>query len=112
MSEKYYLSNLPADTAIKDLAGAIKARWICKQAHQQLKEELGLDHVEGRSWTGQHRHLLMTMMAYACLQTPRFAQAGRKKSFRTSASAEHACHTTGHHITNITTSAAPMPSMR
>lgn len=76
---KYYLSNLPADTAIKDVAGAIKARWICEQAHQQLKEELGLDHFEGRSWTGLYRHLLMTMMAYAFLQTRRLAQAGRKK---------------------------------
>ncbi|KPF89379.1 transposase [Novosphingobium sp. AAP83] len=95
---KYYLSNLPADTAIKDVAGAIKARWICEQAHQQLKEELGLDHFEGRSWTGLHRHLLMTMMAYAFLQTRRLAQAGRKKkSLRTSASAEHASHPTGHH---------------
>lgn len=46
---KYYLSNLPADIAIKDVASAIKARWICEQAHQQLKEELGLDHFEGRS---------------------------------------------------------------
>jgi hypothetical protein len=35
---------------------AIKARWICEQAHQQLKEELGLDHFEGRSWQGLHRH--------------------------------------------------------
>jgi SRSO17 transposase len=95
---KYYLSNLPADTAIKDIAGAIKARWICEQAHQQLKEELGLDHFEGRSWTGLHRHALMTMMAYAFLQTRRLAQAGRKKkSLRTSPSAEHARHTTGHH---------------
>lgn len=95
---KYYLSNLPADTAIKDVAGAIKARWICEQAHQQLKEELGLDHFEGRSWTGLYRHLLMTMMAYAFLQTRRLAQAGRKKkSLRTSASAEHAGHPTGHH---------------
>jgi len=76
---KYYLSNLPADTPIKDLAGAIKARWICEQAHQQLKEELGLDHFEGRSWTGLHRHALMTMMAYAFLQSRRLAQAGRKK---------------------------------
>lgn len=76
---KYYLSNLPADTPIRDLAGAIKARWICEQAHQQLKEELGLDHFEGRSWTGLHRHALMTMMAYAFLQTRRLAQAGRKK---------------------------------
>jgi len=52
---KYYLSNLPAHTPIKQLAGAIKARWVCEQAHQQLKEELGLDHFEGRSWKGLHR---------------------------------------------------------
>jgi SRSO17 transposase len=44
---KYYLSNLPIDMPIKTLAGTIKARWICEQAHQQLKEELGLDHFEG-----------------------------------------------------------------
>jgi SRSO17 transposase len=43
---KYYVSNLPADTPIKMLAAAIKARWVCEQAHQQLKEELGLDHFE------------------------------------------------------------------
>ena len=79
---KYYLSNLPADTPIKDVAGAIKARWVCEQAHQQLKVELGLDHFEGRSWTGLHRHALMTMIAYAFLQTQRLAQAGRKKSLR------------------------------
>jgi len=78
---KYYLSNLPANTPIKVLAGAIKARWICEQAHQQLKEELGLDHFEGRSWSGLHRHALMSMMAYAFLQSRRLAQAGRKKRF-------------------------------
>ena len=82
---KYYLSNLPADIAIKELAGAIKARWICEQAHQQLKEELGLDHFEGRSWIGLHRHALMTMMAYAFLQSRRLAQARRKKKSRWSA---------------------------
>jgi SRSO17 transposase len=36
---KYYLSNLPADANIKTLAAAIKARWVCEQAHQQLKED-------------------------------------------------------------------------
>lgn len=76
---KYYLSNLPADTSLKRLAGAIKARWICEQAHQQLKEELGLDHFEGRSWTGLHRHALMTMIAYAFLQSRRLKQARREK---------------------------------
>lgn len=64
---KYYLSNLPTDIPIKKLAGAIKARWVFEQAHQQLKEELGLDHFEGRSWAGLHRHALMTMIAYTCL---------------------------------------------
>jgi len=56
-----------------------KARWICEQAHQQLKEELGLDHFEGRSWQGLHRHALMTMIAYAFLQHCRLAHAERKK---------------------------------
>ena len=95
---KYYLSNLPAETPIKDVAGAIKARWICEQAHQQLKEELGLDHFEGRSWTGLHRHALMTMIAYAFLQTRRLAEAGRKKkNRRTATSAQLASDPTGHH---------------
>jgi len=76
---KYYASNLPPDTNLKALAAAVKARWICEQAHQQLKGELGLDHFEGRSWTGIHRHALMTMIAYAFLQSRRLTAAGRKK---------------------------------
>jgi len=38
---KYYLSNLPGDTPIKAFTGAIKARRICEQAHQQLKRNWG-----------------------------------------------------------------------
>jgi SRSO17 transposase len=45
-------------TDLRTLAATIKARWVCEQAHQQLKEELGLDHFEGRSWQGLHRHAL------------------------------------------------------
>jgi SRSO17 transposase len=86
---KYYLSNLPTHTPLKQLAGAIKARWVCEQAHQQLKEELGLDHFEGRSWTGLHRHALMTMIAYAFLQSCRLKQAaGKKKNLRPAATAK------------------------
>jgi len=86
---KYYLSNLPPDTPIKQLAGAIKARWVCEQGHQQLKEELGLDHFEGRSWQGLHRHSLMCMIALAFLQSLRLKQAsGGKKNRRPAASAE------------------------
>jgi SRSO17 transposase len=89
---KYYLSNLPADTPIKVLASTIKARWICEQAHQQLKEELGLDHFEGRSWQGLHRHALMAMIAYAFLQHRRLATARRgKKNPRSATTAKLAC---------------------
>ena len=90
---KYYLSNLPIGTPIKTLAGTVKARWICEQAHQQLKEELGLDHFEGRSLTGLHRHALMTMIAYAFLQHRRLSQAeGGKKGQRTTATTEPPSH--------------------
>ena len=80
--KKYYLANLPAATSLRTLAATIKARWICEQAHQQLKEELGLDHFEGRSWQGLHRHALMTMLAFAFLQHRRLktARRGKKKS--------------------------------
>jgi SRSO17 transposase len=43
---------------LKTLAATTKARWVCEQAHQQLKEELGLDHFEGRLWQGLDRHAL------------------------------------------------------
>jgi SRSO17 transposase len=77
--KKYYLANLPAKTDLRTSAATIKARWICEQAHQQLKEELGLDHFEGRSWQGLHRHALMTMIAYASSNIAASKQQGGKK---------------------------------
>lgn len=76
---KYYLSNLPADTPIKVLAGAIKARWICEQAHQQLKEELGPDHFEGRSWNGLHRHAPDVDDGLRLLAVPKARSGGTEK---------------------------------
>jgi SRSO17 transposase len=96
---KHYLSNLPADTDLKTLAAAVKARWVCEQAHQQLKEEFGLDHFEGRSWTGLHRHALMAMIAYAFLQHRRLdaARRGKKPLRRPTPAAEPASHQARHH---------------
>jgi SRSO17 transposase len=74
---KYYLSNLGPRTSLRALAAAIKARWVCEQGHQQLKGELGLGHFEGRSWTGLHRHALMTCIAFAYLQHLRLAEHRR-----------------------------------
>jgi SRSO17 transposase len=91
---KYYLSNLPPDISLKRLASLIKARWVCEQAHQQLKEELGLDHFEGRAWRGLNRHVLMTLIAYLFLQHQRLtaARRGKKKSRRSAAAIQFAGH--------------------
>jgi SRSO17 transposase len=109
---KYYLANLPVETDLRTLAATIKARWICEQAHQQLKEELGLDHFEGRSWQGLHRHALMTMIAYAFLQHRRLKTARRKKkNQRTAAETDAARRTTSHPRTRRSIAAAAMPAL-
>jgi SRSO17 transposase len=75
---KCHLSNLPADASIERLAGLIKARRVCGQAHRQMKEELGLGHFEGRSWHGLHHHALMVMAAFAFLRHLRLAGHRRR----------------------------------
>ena len=110
--KKYYLANLPAGTDLRTLAATIKARWICEQAHQQLKEELGLDHFEGRSWQGLHRHALMTMIAYAFLQHRRLAKARRgKKNRRATASTKPASSASRHRQSHASTAASAMPAL-
>ena len=110
--KKYYLANLPVKTDLRNLAATIKARWICEQAHQQLKEELGLDHFEGRSWQGLHRHALMTMIAYAFLQHRRLAATRRKKkNQRSTTSADFASRSPRHPQTHRSTATAAMPAL-
>ena len=110
--KKYYLANLPAGADLRTLAATIKARWICEQAHQQLKEELGLDHFEGRSWQGLHRHTLMTMIAYAFLQYRRLTAARRKKkNQRSTTSANLASGSKRYPRTHRATDAAALPAL-
>jgi SRSO17 transposase len=90
---KYYLaSHHRADTALEQLAALIKARWVCEQAHQQLKGELGLGHFEGRSWRGLHHHALLCRLAFAFLQHLRLGGGKRRNPARarTAARAEPA----------------------
>ena len=101
--------NLPIETPLKILAATIKARWLCEQAHQQLKEELGLDHFEGRSWSGLHRHALMSMIAFLYLQNRRLEAAKRgKKQDRPAASAEPTRDT---HRDHRVLQSRPLPTM-
>jgi SRSO17 transposase len=88
---KYYLSNLSAEASLAELASLIKARWVCEQAHQQLKEELGLDHFEGRGWRGLHHHALLCRLAFTFLQHLRLGEKrGRGAARRWPAAASHA----------------------
>src|SRR5262249_37427550 len=61
----YWLSNLPEDTPIEELARLAKIRWRVEHDYRELKTGLGLDHFEGRSWTGWHRHVTLAALAQA-----------------------------------------------
>jgi SRSO17 transposase len=74
---KFYLTNHAPGRPLLTLVAAIKARWSCEQAHQQLKEELGLDHFEGRSWLGLHHHVVLALVAFAFLQHLRLLEVAR-----------------------------------
>jgi SRSO17 transposase len=81
---KYFLSNLPADTAINDLVAKAHLRWRIERDYQDLKQELGLGHYEGRGWRGFHHHAALTIAAYGFLVAERLAAGrtvGAKKNF-------------------------------
>ena len=64
---KYFLCDLPENYTLRRLVRIVKSRWKIEQDYQQLKEELGLDHYEGRNWTGWHHHVTLVMLAHAFL---------------------------------------------
>lgn len=68
---KYYLSNLPADITAKKLVAITHERWAIEQHYRDLKQETALDHFEGRSYPGLHRHVALTALAYTFLETER-----------------------------------------
>ena len=61
----YWLSTLPADTPIAGLVRLAKIRWRIEHDYRELKTGLGLDHFEGRSFTGWHRHVTLAVLAQA-----------------------------------------------
>lgn len=68
---KYYLSNLPADTALAQLVAYAHMRWRIERDYQDLKQELGLGHYEGRGWRGFHHHAALAIAAYGFLLSER-----------------------------------------
>lgn len=68
---KYYLVNLPATASLRTLVRLAHQRWAIEQQYQELKDEIGLDHFEGRTWPGWERHVVLTAIAYSFLQNER-----------------------------------------
>ena len=67
----YWLSNLPADTPIGRLVELAKLRWRVEQDYRELKDALGLDHFEGRSYPGWHHHVTLVSVAHGFLTLER-----------------------------------------
>jgi SRSO17 transposase len=68
---KYYLLNLPPTASLRALVRLAHQRWAIEQQYQELKDEIGLDHFEGRTFPGWERHMLLTAIAYSFLQSER-----------------------------------------
>ena len=68
---KYYLVDLPPTASLRALVRLAHQRWAIEQQYQELKDEIGLDHFEGRSLPGWQRHVVLTAMAYSFLQNER-----------------------------------------
>ena len=68
---KYWLSTLPARTSLHSLVKMAKHRWIIERDYEELKQELGLGHYEGRGWRGFHHHATLCIAAYGFLVSER-----------------------------------------
>lgn len=68
---KYWLSNLPVQTTLKPLVKLAKHRWVIERDYEELKQELGLGHYEGRGWRGFHHHATLCIAAYGFLVSER-----------------------------------------
>jgi SRSO17 transposase len=77
---KYWLSTLPADSALVDLVKTAKMRWRIERDYQELKQEFGLSHYEGRGWRGFHHHATLCIAAYGFLLADRLKHGGSKKN--------------------------------
>jgi SRSO17 transposase len=77
---KYWLSTLPADTALVDLVKTAKMRWRIERDYRELKQEFGLSHYEGRGWRGFHHHATLCIAAYGFLLADRLKHGGSKKN--------------------------------
>jgi len=77
---KYWLSTLPSAIQLDELVKTTKMRWRIERDYQDLKQEFGLDHYEGRSWRGFHHHATLSIAAYGFLVAQRLNSGAVKKN--------------------------------
>jgi SRSO17 transposase len=75
---KYYLLHLPPTTPLVDLVALARSRWPIEQQYRELKDDLGLDHFEGRTYQGWTHHVVLTAVAFTFLQIERAHAAGER----------------------------------
>lgn len=78
------------DLTLAGLVATAKARWCIEQDYRELKEELGLDHFEGRSWTGWHHHVALVTVAFSFLREEQRRRGGTQKKHLAQAPADPA----------------------
>jgi SRSO17 transposase len=76
----YWLCNLPANTAVRKMVNTAMMRWRIERDYQELKQEFGLSHYEGRGWRGFHHHATLCISAYGFLLSQRLKGSGSKKN--------------------------------
>lgn len=78
--KKYYLSTLPETCTLNELVETAHQRWRIEREYQELKQEFGLDHYEGRGWRRFHHHAGLSIAAYGFLLAERLA--GHESDFQ------------------------------
>jgi SRSO17 transposase len=77
---KYWLNTLPVTTTLKEMVEITKLRWRIERDYQDLKQELGLGHFEGRGWRGFHHHASLAIAAYGFLMLTRANERAKKNA--------------------------------
>jgi SRSO17 transposase len=100
---KYWISTMPLNTSLKVLVKMAKHRWIIERDYQELKQELGLGHFEGRNWRGFHHHATLCIAAYGFL-------VAERNRFSPSARAGHLGFTSPRSAPDFRPRGSPRPS--
>lgn len=106
---KYWLSTLPEDLPLERMVFEAKMRWRIERDYQDLKQEVGLGHYEGRSWRGFHHHASLSIAAYGFLVAHQLQHPDRSNAKKKSATCQEPALPTHYKPRGSPAHAAPRP---